>query len=52
MKHANVKMYHIEMLEFLEMTGRVAETYYSGENIPLHEKINKVLDEWLPLINF
>jgi len=34
------------------MIGRVAATFYASDAAtPLHEKINKVLDEWLPMVN-
>jgi hypothetical protein len=44
-------MWHIELLEFMEMIGRVADCNSLDADIPLHVKINKVLDEWFTLIN-
>lgn len=32
------------------MIGRVADTHYCDEELPLHEKVNRVLDEWLALV--
>jgi len=51
MKNAYVKCFHIEFLEFLEMVGRVAHCHSIDTEIPLHVKINRVLDEWLSLIS-
>ena len=40
----------MESLEFLEMIGRVADCAFPDEDWPLEQKINKVLDVWLPLV--
>ena len=32
------------------MIGRVADCAYPDEDMPLEEKINQVLDVWLPLV--
>ena len=45
-----MKNYHIELLEFYEMIGRVAEIAIVEDTWPLHRKIEKVLNEWLPLV--
>lgn len=49
-KNGFLKLCHIEFMEFLEMIARVADIYYV-DNDPLFEKINKVLDRWLPLVD-
>lgn len=38
-------------MEFMEMIGRVADCYSLEIDVPLHLKINKVLDEWLALVS-
>jgi len=46
-----MKCYHMEFIEFLEMTGRFAYSVFREDSYtPLHEKINRVLDEWLVLV--
>lgn len=50
MKHSQVKTAHLDLVEFYELIGRVAANFYSDEDIDLHEKISKVLDEWLKLV--
>ena len=51
MKNTFVKACHIDLIEFLELVGRVAHCTYSDEpEIKLHEKINRVIDEWLGLV--
>lgn len=47
-KNSFMKCWHIEVIEFLEMIGRCANMLYQDQ-IPLHKKINRLLDEWLPL---
>lgn len=49
-KNGFLKLCHIEFIEFLEMVARVADTVYIQNNLQLFEKINKVLDEWLPFV--
>lgn len=50
-KHGSQRYLYIEFIEFLEMIGRVADKFIVDNEIPLHVKINRVLDEWLNLIN-
>lgn len=40
----------MDQLEFMELIGRVANCHFSELEIPLPEKINKVLDEWFILV--
>ncbi len=47
----NQKLNHLDLLEFTEMIARVADRYFSEQETYLHDKINYVLDEWLPLVN-
>ncbi len=41
---------HITFIEFLELVGRVADSYFSDLDVPLEVKINYVLDAWLQLV--
>jgi len=51
-KNGFLQKQHILLLEFMEMIGRVAFIYYASEtDVPLFEKINRVLDAWLPTVN-
>jgi hypothetical protein len=47
-KHGFNKCWHIEFLEFMEMIARVGHMQFSDE--PLHVAIEKVLQEWLSLV--
>jgi hypothetical protein len=49
-KHSQVRTAHLDLIEFYELIGRVADTFYCDEEIELHEKIDRVLDEWLKLV--
>lgn len=42
---------YIEFIEFLEMIGRVADKFIVDNETPLHLKMNRILDEWLAIIN-
>ena len=44
----------LNFVEFLEFVGRVTDMIFQGselENIPLEEKLEYSLTDWLPLVN-
>ena len=40
----------MEFIEFLELVCRAADLCLADQEIPLTEKINRLLDEWFRLI--
>jgi hypothetical protein len=46
----NLRINHLDLLEFTELIGRVADRYFSEEELFLHTKIEYVLDEWLRVV--
>jgi hypothetical protein len=49
-RNSYLRLQHIDLLEFNEMIARVADVHFCDLDIPLHQKIEKVLDEWLGII--
>lgn len=54
-KHGRTHLWQIDFLEFMELVARAAslicpERDVDGTILQLHEKVNRVLDEWLPLV--
>lgn len=46
----NLRLNHLDLLEFTELIARVADRYFSEEELFLHTKIEYVLDEWLRVV--
>lgn len=46
----NFRINHLDLVEFFELIGRVADRYFSEEELFLHTKIDYVLDEWLRVV--
>jgi len=47
----NFRLNHLDLIEFTELIGRVADRYFHEEELFLHTKIDYVLDEWLRIVD-
>ena len=51
-KNSFLMVDHLTLVEFMELIGRVADIRMYEMDQPLHQKINYVLDAWLPLVQY